>query len=75
MTENIRTHLRPRDYNEKEVCRILNPKQWKLYIKHNVYPIDIYSSFDNNGNDVIVFIFLKEETKDLYQAWLNYELE
>ena len=26
----------------------------KLYIKHKVYPIDMYASLDDNGNDVIV---------------------
>ena len=70
----IRTNLHPRDYSEKEVCRIVNPKQCNLYIKHNVYPIDIYSSIDDEEKSVTVMIFLKEETKELYQLWLNHEL-
>ena len=30
----IQSNLKPRDYTEKEVCRIINPKQRDLYIKH-----------------------------------------
>jgi hypothetical protein len=70
----IKTNLKPRDYSEHEVCRIVNPKQRDLYIKHRVFPIDIYPSIDEKGNDITVFIFLREETKDLYQLWLSHEL-
>lgn len=71
----IETHLRPRDYYRGEVCRIINQKQMRLYVKNNVYPIDMYLSIDDNNNDIMVYIFLKEETKDLFQAWLAHELE
>jgi len=72
MTE---TNLKPRNYLTNEVYRIINQKQARLYIKHRVYPIDMYTSIDDNGNDVIVYVFLREETKDLYQKWLAHELE
>ena len=75
LTRDIKTHLKPRDYSQKEVCRILNARQARLYMKHGAYPIDMYVSLDNNENDVIVYIFLKEETSELFQAWINYELE
>ena len=75
MERNIETNLYPRNYNQSEVYRIINQKQAKLYIKSGVYPIDLYTSIDKNDNDVIVFVFLREETKDLYQAWLAHELE
>lgn len=70
----IKTNLSPRDYSEKEVCRIVNPKQRDLYIKHRIFPIDIYPSIDKDGRDIIVYIFLKEDTQELYQKWLNHEL-
>ena len=41
-----------------------------MYIKHGVHPIDIYIGYDNK----MVFIFVKEETKIIYEKWLNYEL-
>ena len=72
----ITSHLHPREYTVGEVCRILNPKQQRLYIKNHVYPIDLYTSFDaKTGEDVMVMIFLKDESADVYAKWLNYELE
>lgn len=70
----IESNLKPRPYTEKEVCRIVNPKQRDLYIKHRAFPIDIYPSINSEGKDIIVYIFLIEDTKDLYKDWLNREL-
>ena len=70
----IETNLNPRNYKDKEVFRIINQLQAKMYIKNGVYPIDLYTSIDKNGNDIIVYIFLREDTKDVYQAWMNHEL-
>lgn len=43
----IETNLKEaRNYFPHEVVRIVNPKQQLLYIKNNVYPIDIYTSID-----------------------------
>lgn len=42
----IKTNLKPRDYSIYEVVRIVNPKQYLLYIKNGVYPIDMYTSID-----------------------------
>lgn len=71
----IESNLKARTYSEKEVCRIVNEVQYKRYIKHRVFPIDMYPSIDENGRDIIVYIFLREETKELYQKWLAHELE
>ena len=49
----IQSNLKPRDYTEKEVCRIINPKQRDLYIKHRVFPIDMYPSVTDDGKDII----------------------
>lgn len=72
----VKSNLSPYDYTLNEVCRIINPKQAMLYIKHNVYPIDIYTSIDDKtGNDILVMIFNKKETYQLYQDWCNHELK
>lgn len=72
----ISTNLKPRDYNLGEVIRIVNPKQCLLYIKSGVYPIDMYTSIDERTNNaVLVMIFLKEETTEVYKKWCNYELD
>lgn len=72
----VPSNLRPHDYSTNEVVRILNPKQQLLYIKSGIYPIDIYCSIDGKtGNNVIVMIFSREESSEVYQKWLNHELE
>lgn len=72
----ILTNLHPKNYAPNEVCRIVNPKQSMLYIKHRLFPIDMYTSIDaKTGNDILVMIFDKEESQELYQAWCNHELE
>lgn len=71
----VRTNLKPKDYLLKDVVRIVNQKQALLYIKHNVFPIDIYASIDEkSGNSVLVMIFLKEDTTEVYKKWCDYEL-
>lgn len=71
----IKTNLRPKDYDQKDVIRIVNPKQNLLYIKSGVYPIDLYTSVDEKTNNaILVMIYLKEETTEVYKKWCNYEL-
>ena len=68
--------MAPRDYNPNEVVRVVIKKQQDLYIKNRCFPIDLYiSSNADTGDDVLVMIFLKEDTKELYVKWKNYELE
>nr|DAP64383.1 MAG TPA: hypothetical protein [Caudoviricetes sp.] len=71
----IKTNLKSRDYSIHEVVRIVNPKQYLLYIKNDVYPIDMYTSIDEDTNNIILaVVFLKEETTDVYKKWCNHEL-
>lgn len=68
-------NLRQVSYYPHEVARIVNPKQYTLYIKNHVYPIDIYSSIDEKtGFDITVMIFLKSESNEVYEKWKNHEL-
>jgi hypothetical protein len=74
--EKIKTRLKPTDYFYNEVVSIKNPKQYLLYIKNGVYPIDIYTSIDEEtNNSILVMIFLKKDTTDVFRRWMNYELE
>lgn len=71
----IKTNLKSRDYDLRNVVRIVNNRQQILYIKNEVYPIDLYTSIDDKtGNSILVMIFLKEETTEVYKKWCNYEL-
>jgi hypothetical protein len=72
----ITPNLHPRPYYPSEVVRIVNSKQFKLYIANGIYPIDIYTGMDRKtGKTILVMIFLKEETKEAYELWCKYELE
>lgn len=63
------------EYSLNNVIRIIDPKQQKLYIKHLAYPIDMYVTKDlYSDNEVLVMLFNKEETRDLYIKWKNREL-
>ena len=71
----VETNLKKsRDYLPHEVVRIVNPKQQLLYIKNNVYPIDIYTSIDDKDNAILAMVFLKSDTTEIYQKWRNYDL-
>ena len=71
----IKTNLKPRNYSIHEVVRIVNRKQYLLYIKNGVYPIDMYASIDEDTNNIILaVVFLKEETTEVYKKWCNHEL-
>lgn len=72
---NIKTNLKPRDYSNKEVVRIVNLKQQIFYIDSGVYPVDLYASYDDqNDRKIIVMIFAKEDTNEVYKKWCNHDL-
>ena len=71
-------------YFLKDVVRVIDQKQQKLYIKHDVYPIDMYTTTDvlideNTGEEVakdkLIMVFSREESKPLYILWKNRELK
>ena len=70
----IESNLKPRSYNEKEIIRIYNRDQQTFYIDSGIYPIDLYPSYiPKNDRKIIVMIFLKNDTKEVYMKWKNYE--
>lgn len=71
----VKSNLQPRDYSVKEVYRIINPEQAKRFIKHRCFPIDIYPSLNNNKEDIIVYVFLKQEAGELKRLWDEYKLD
>ena len=72
----IKTNINARDYKYNEVVRICNVKQQIFYLSSGVYPIDIYTSYDDkNDRKIIVMIFEKDKTKELYQKWINYDVD
>ena len=71
-------------YHLKDVACVEDPKQQKLYIKHDVYPLDMYTTTDilideNTGDEVVkdklIMVFSREESKSLYILWKKRELK
>ena len=76
--------LSGKPYYLKDVARVEDQKQQKLYIKHDVYPVDMYTTTDvlideNTGEEVakdkLIMVFSREESKPLYILWKNRELK
>lgn len=59
-------------YDEKDAIRIVNTKQAAFYWKNGIKPISIYPSEDlKTGENILVFVFSKSRTKELYKEWLK----
>ena len=72
----IKSNLGEFTYDSKDVVRIFNPKQRDLYLMNGIMPKDIYTSVDDKTDEkILVYIFLKEDTREAYNKWLNYELK
>ena len=76
--------LNGKPYYLKDVARVEDQKQQKLYIKHDVYPVDMYTTTDvlideSTGEEVakdkLVMLFSKKESQPLYILWKNRELK
>ena len=65
-----------KQYQLKDVIRVIDPKQMKLYVKNEVYPIDMYTTTDmETGEDKLVMLFSKKESQPLYILWKKRELK
>lgn len=57
-------------YTQQSACRIVDPKQYSLYMKNGLYPIDMYYS----GN-IIVMVFDRKASYPLYKKWCDRTLK
>lgn len=76
--------LNGKPYHLSEVARVEDQKQQKLYIKHDVYPIDMYTTTDviideitgeETLKDKLIMVFPRNKSKDLYILWKRRELK
>ena len=76
MENKIKSKLRNVEYNASEAIRILDPFQAALYWNHDVEPLDIYPSRDFKAQKaLIVFVFRRSETKEVFDLWCKRELK
>lgn len=75
-SEKIKGKFSNKEYYAKDAIRILDPKQAALYWNNHVEPLDIYPSRDYKTNKaLIVFVFKRDETKEVFDLWCKHELE
>lgn len=72
MDSLVKPSFQTKPYKTVEVVRIKDRLQQFLYIKHGAKPVDMYVS---NEEECLIMIFMKSETKDLYEKWRRYELK
>lgn len=76
MVNKIQSNINGKSYYAHEAVRILDPYQAALYWCNGVNLIDIYPSRDYKTNKaLIVFVFKKKETKDVFDLWCKKELK
>lgn len=69
------SNISGKEYKLSDVVKIVDPKQQKLYVKNEVYPVDMFTTKDlYSDNQILVMLFNKSETRDLYEKWKNREL-
>lgn len=70
MNELVKPTFQTRFYTTREVVRIIDRYEQFLFIKHGAHPVDMYVKDDN-----LVMIFLKQDTKELYELYRQYKLK
>lgn len=72
MRETIHSDVTGKDYLPKDVVRLLNIYQATYYISRGILPVDLYSSADyKTGQPRLVFLFNRQESKNIYDAWCH----
>ena len=75
MAEKVTSQTTGKTYMPSKVVRIINVMQAAAYMMHGAELLDIYSSRDYiTHRPKLVFIFDREATTPLYDAWCNHLL-
>lgn len=57
------------DVFDKDLIRILNPRQSAFYVQNGVPILDVQLSTDNIGRPILVYIFRRSATKEAFNMW------
>ena len=72
MKETMQSDRTGITYIPADSIRILNIKQVGFYMENSATLLDVYPSKDfKTGDDIVVFVFDKKETFDLYRKWMD----
>ena len=72
MKETVTSQTTGKTYAPSDVVRIVNQQQAATYMAHGAELLDIYSSRDyKTHRPMMVYIFDREATTPMYDAWCN----
>lgn len=75
MSEYVKSDVTGKKYLPSQVVRILNIQQIIAYLNNGAELLDIYPSIDHvTDRPLLVCIFNRAATKELYDRWCNHEL-
>lgn len=69
-----RSRLTGEHYDVYKCVRIVNIQQVSAYLDNDADLLDVYVSKDNNDKRILVFLFDRNSTKQLYDKWCKHEL-
>lgn len=76
MKEKIVSQTTGLEYCPSDVVRIVNYKQAATYMTHGATLLDVYASRDfETHSPLLVFIFNRSDTHELYDLWCKHELK
>lgn len=63
-----------KEYNFFNTVKIKNLNQAAAYIEAGIFPVDIRVCRNEQDKRMIVYYFDKDESKEVFDKWCNYEL-
>lgn len=64
------SYITNKNYQTENTVKIVNTRQAGLYIKNNILLVDLFWS-----KDTLVFVFDREESKEVYDLWCRRKLK
>ena len=75
MKESIELKRENYKYDKTEIIRIIGHNQIAAYWLNGVIPLEIYPDKDHKtGKPILIGVFKKEDTKDVFDKWVKHEL-
>ena len=76
MAEYMRySKLSGKKYNVFDCIKIYNLEQAIAYMNNDVLPVDIKIGKSKAEKPILVFYFIKDETKEVFDLWVNHDLK
>ena len=65
------SNLTGKEYDLADLCRVPDRRLQTEYIKAGFLPREIYASKSDNMSDIIVMLFDRNETQEIWGKWIK----